>query len=138
MGDKVNLGIKYHQTGGGRHEMKYDKYESFSEGDNLDKSMDKTSADMEAADMEKYDKNESFSAGDKLDKSEEVSLTQKECRHTFRKLAGDFFDNIHSAFCDFFDNIRSASFWYCVKNVLFNIFVILITALILWWVFCRR
>lgn len=105
---------------------------------NLDKSMDKISADMEVADMEKYDKQASFSVGGNSDKSEEVSLTQKECRHTFRKLAGDFFDNIHSAFCDFFDNIRSASFWYCVKNVLLNIFPIIIIALILWGVFCRR
>lgn len=85
--------------------------------------------------MEKYDKHASFCVGDNLDKSEEVSSTQKEGRHTFRKLAGEFFDNIHSAFCDFFDNIRSASFWHCVKNVLLNIFLIIITALILWGVF---
>ena len=82
--------------------------------------------------MEKYEKQASFSVGDK---SEEVSSTQKKGRHIFRELAGDFFDNICSAFCDFFDNIRSASFWYCVADVLLNILPIIITALILWGVF---
>ena len=37
---------------------------------------------------------------DNLDKSEEVSSTQKKGRHTFRKLVGDFFDNVHSAIFD--------------------------------------
>ena len=101
---------------------KYDKYTPFSEGDNLDKSEDKISADMEVADMEKYDKQASFSVGDNLDKSEEVSSAQKKGKHTFRKLAGDFFDNINSAF--FGSPLRTH----------FSILAITIIALILWGV----
>ena len=76
---------------------------------------------MEVADMGKYDKYTPFSEGGNLDKSEEVSSTQKKGRHTFRKLADDFFDNIHSAI---FDTMLGP----------FLIFAVAIIAIILWCV----
>ena len=102
--------------------MKYDKQAPFSVDDNLDKSVDKISADMEVADMEKYDKQAPFSVDDNLDKSEEVSSAQKKGRRTFRELVGDFFDNIDSAL--FGTPLRTA----------FSIFAIYIIAIILWCV----